>query len=520
MMASFSISLLLIVAFLGLTLVVGLMGSKATTFRAYAVDNKRLSTFKLLASIVGTSLCGWSLRYFVEYSYSATLYQIIPKLFLESSQLWGISLLWVRMAPFMQHLSMPEMIGHAYGKYPRIIAALCCIISSIGLLIVQIDVIYFIIRICIDSMVPETITIWATLVLMAYATVGGIRSVTNTDVLQCITFIAIIFLIAKLMFVKTDKTILEIVSFLHKQGKITFNNLFYPDTKLWQYWLSRFLPYYFLSFFHAVSSPLIIQRVYMCSGPIQVKKVFLYGSFAYFFTLFFAVLIGLFLFSANPTLPVTEVWPYIVASTAPFVRGLVVIGILGFAMSTADSCLHLCSVLVAHDLMESIRKVRPISDKLQIRVAQLTTLIVGLLVMLLVQCGNDLLAGSNHWVCQGLFVYIQHFSDLLLMLTDFCVPLSPLVVLALFGFRGTSCTAFVGMAMGLLFCIFYAKWSCTSMYNFFMFYPVVGILSTLAAHYLLPQPAGKGWVGLDGQQKRLLQLTSAFKKFKKRVDIE
>ncbi|MCT4697142.1 MAG: hypothetical protein V3581_01220 [Candidatus Cardinium sp.] len=43
-------------------------------------------------------------------------------------------------------------------------------------------------------------------------------------------------------------------------------------------------------------------------------------------------------------------------------------------MSTADSYLHLCSVMVAHDLMESIRGIQPISYLMQMRVAKLTTL--------------------------------------------------------------------------------------------------------------------------------------------------
>lgn len=42
----------------------------------------------------------------------------------------------------------------------------------------------------------------------------------------------------------------------------------------------------------------------------------------------------------------------------------------------------------------------------------------------------------------------------------------------------------------------------------------------MAAHYLLSQPAGKGWIGLDNQQKRMLQLIRLFKKDRKRLDLE
>ncbi|UWW97172.1 MAG: hypothetical protein NMK33_01220 [Candidatus Cardinium sp.] len=45
-------------------------------------------------------------------------------------------------------------------------------------------------------------------------------------------------------------------------------------------------------------------------------------------------------------------------------------------------------------------------------------------------------------------------------------------------------------------------------------------LAMMAAHYLLPQPAGKGWVGINDQYKRMQQLIRAFKKYKKTIDLE
>ena len=45
-------------------------------------------------------------------------------------------------------------------------------------------------------------------------------------------------------------------------------------------------------------------------------------------------------------------------------------------------------------------------------------------------------------------------------------------------------------------------------------------LAMMAAHYLLPQPADKGWVGSNDQQKRIGQLIRAFKKYKKSMDLE
>ncbi|WP_342265257.1 hypothetical protein [Cardinium endosymbiont of Philonthus spinipes] len=45
-------------------------------------------------------------------------------------------------------------------------------------------------------------------------------------------------------------------------------------------------------------------------------------------------------------------------------------------------------------------------------------------------------------------------------------------------------------------------------------------LGMMAAHYLLPQSPGMGWIGLNPQQKRLKQLVGLFKRFNKRTDLE
>ncbi|MDD9140209.1 MAG: hypothetical protein NQ127_04840, partial [Candidatus Cardinium sp.] len=67
-------------------------------------------------------------------------------------------------------------------------------------------------------------------------------------------------------------------------------------------------------------------------------------------------------------------------------------------------------------------------------------------------------------------------------------------LLAVYGFRGTSRTALIGMATGIVAILAWNRW----------IKPITGIngafpcmlangLAMLAAHYLLPQPAGTGW---------------------------
>jgi len=268
------------------------------------------------------------------------------------------------------------------------------------------------------------------------------------------------------------------------------NILFHSAIKRWEFLL--YLPA--CAFW--TYEPVFIQRMYMCSGPFQVKKVFLYSSLIGFFIVLFLSLIGLCVFVANPNLPVTEVWQYIVTSMPSYLSGLVVIGVLGMAMSTADSYLHLCAVVVGHDLMESMPKTKPISDRLKIRVAKSTIIMVSLLVMVLTEYSNHMC------ICFGYF-WDKMYGHILL----FCqFSVCPLFLLAVFGFRGSSHTAFVGIVIFLLFYLMGVNLG-------FVARTVIVLTSSIASVL-------RGWVGLNAQQKRLVALTGLFRKFKKKVHIE
>ena len=123
------------------------------------------------------------------------------------------------MAPFMQHLSIAETMGAVYGKLPRIITALSSIGTSIASLAIQINVMTLAIGICLESVNPRIITIFATVALIFYSTSGGIRAVTFTDVLQFVTFAIIIPLLAWYMLKAIRIPMDEIIPFLQDHEK-------------------------------------------------------------------------------------------------------------------------------------------------------------------------------------------------------------------------------------------------------------------------------------------------------------
>ncbi|WP_419241351.1 sodium:solute symporter family transporter [Cardinium endosymbiont of Nabis limbatus] len=480
-MIPFNISLFVVVSFLLLTLVVGIYFSrKKTTFQEYATGNKQFSTATLVATVLATNYGGSGLLRVVESIYDAGLWWIVYMI-LASFTYWIISRLAIRMGPFMHHLSMAETIG-IYGRYPRMVTALICVCGSIIVITSQITAMSQAIHMCLRSINPVIVTILSTLLLIFYSTFGGVRAVTFTDVLQFITFSIIIPILAWFMFVQAGKPVSEVVSLLQSQPKFQFSNLFQFNTQLMN------LVLLLLSCLISVINPQVVQRVYMASDPIQARKVYAYATVFSFLIISCIILVSLFVFAGASDLSTAAVWAYIGVHIPPLFKGFLAIALFAMAMSTADSCLNVCSVMISHDVVIMIQKEKSIPDVRQLKIARWTTLAVGLSAMLIAFQCNDLLK-LMYWS-----IYCS-------------VPMTiPPFILVVFGFRGTSRTALIGMAIGLLTILAWNKWiKPATGVDGSLFAAVANGLSMIAAHYLFKQPEGAGWVGPDDTFKQIQQ---------------
>ncbi|WP_223245671.1 sodium:solute symporter family transporter [Cardinium endosymbiont of Bemisia tabaci] len=474
--------IVIVAAFLFLTLVVGIYFSKKeTTFREYAVGSKNFSTATLVYTVLATTFGGGTIIRSIESIHELGLY-IIFGTSLDYFGFWIIGRLALRMGPFMKHLSMAETIGSIYGKYPRIIAALVGICVCVVVITVQIKVMSNAFKICLNSIDPFTMTIFSTLLLIFYSSYGGVRAVTYTDVLQFITFSIIIPLLCWFIFIKVGKPVSEIVPMLQSHTKFQFSNLFQFNTRL----VSMLL--LILGSLISHIQPSIMQRVYMSSSPVQAQKSFAYATIFSWFIMFFISLTSVFVFAGAPNLLKTEVFGYVVDHIPTFFRGFFAVGLLAMAMSTADSFLNACSVMISHDIVNSLQKQKAIPDLVQLKIPRWTTLVLGLLAMVVSFYCEDLLK----------LMYLGLGCAVPIVTAPF--------ILGIFGFRGTSRTALIGMTTGLLTILAWDKWiePKTAIDGSFIAMLANGF-AMLVAHYLLRQPEAAGWVKPDTTFKQIQQ---------------
>ena len=120
----------------------------------------------------------------------------------------------------------------------------------------------------------------------------------------------------------------------------------------------------------------------------------------------------------------------ITTDLAPVFKGLLAISLLAMAMSTADSALNTCSIMVIHDIVGTLRH-KKISSTFQLHLARIISFAVGILAMFLTFYQKNLLA-------------------LLMLGYDFFLPIvAAHMFLAILGFHCLSRTALIGMAIGL-----------------------------------------------------------------------
>ncbi len=338
------------------------------------------------------------------------------------------------------------------------------------------------ITMCIDTVDPKLAAIISTLVLVFYSTFGGVRAVTFADVLQFITFTVIIPLLAWFMFLKTGKSTVEIISFVQEHTRFQCSSLFHCNKKLIS------MLFLILSFLIGRMYPSIIQRVYMASGPLQARKVFTYVTICSAIIWGFILLVGVFAFVGAPDLVGAGIWIYIVNSIPPLFKAFLAISLLAMAMSTADSNLNTSAVMSIHDILEHIRGSKGIAQVNQLRLAKWATLVIGLSSMVLALYCSDLLI-LMYW---ALNCYVP-------------IVIAPFI-LAIFGFRGSSRTALIGMAVGALAILAWNKWvePSTGIDGSFLAM-MANALAMMAAHYLFKQPEGLGWEKPDNEFQQMQQ---------------
>ena len=456
--------------FLTANLILGLQaGRRVKSLQSYAIGNKDFSTATITSTIVATCISGGFLSYVLAGTYSTGLSFMIALVGMSLGRLITGQLLVVRMGEFLNNLSVAEAMGDLYGKTVRIVTAISGIAVSVGYVAVQFQMIGGVLTLIFGSQ-ELRVTMAAAIIVIGYSAFGGIRSVTITDVFQFITFGVFIPALSLIVW-NNLKDPSQVVHTL------TTNPSF--DLREVIGWNPQFLFALSLLFYWTIPgmNPSSFQRIAMAHDLRQSQRSFNYAAGLTFLISMATVWVAILVLTENSNLNVASepkaVLGYLINRyTYAGFKGLVAVGIVAMAMSTADSYLNSSAVLAVNDVIAPLRH----SFKASITVVRLLSLCIGSLSLLLALHAKDLL-------------------ELMLLAGSLYMPVVTIpLLLAIFGFRSSTRAVLIGMFAGISTVIFWNQFMAHTGIKAVIPGMVGNLVFLMGSHYLLRETGG--WVGI------------------------
>ncbi|MEQ9115589.1 MAG: ATP-binding protein [Rickettsiales bacterium] len=338
------IDLFVVCIYLALALLVGIWkGRGIKTISDYAVANKSYPTIILVMTIAATWYGGEDAIGIPEKVYSLG----IIFMFFQCTNLVAKFIIAYFIAPkateFKSCISVGDVIGTLYGKFPRVVTALCGTLIAMGKIGVQIGALGYVFH-HFTGIDREIGILIGAVTIVIYSTFGGIRAVTATDVLQFCMLIVIIPLVANVA-VSAVGGYHNLYSQIPSDKLTLFPESIHPN-KVWE-----LFPIYLIPFL----DPAMMQRLLMSRNPNVLSNSF---KIVAFIDLAFYFVIGIIGFCAfllfkniDPSLAMTSV----INELLPVgVKGFAIAGLLAVIMSTADSQLNASGVLFVHDFLNPL----------------------------------------------------------------------------------------------------------------------------------------------------------------------
>lgn len=288
--------------------------------------------------------------------------------------LWGFSikeLLVARyIAPRMDRypgaISVGDIMAPHYGEGARLFSGVFAIILCAGILGAQIGAMGYIFNLFLD-----VDKIWGILIgcgiVIAYATVGGMRSVVWTDIMQ---FIVLAVGIPLTLYYGIN----AVGGWQALTTAVPAEHWQLPTDPMAILALASLLLTFMLG---ETLVPPYLQRLLIGRNSREVARgSMLSGLFS---IPFFAVtgLIGLVALAMQPDLDANLAMPFVIHNAVPpILQGIVAAAILSIIMSSADSFLNAASIAFTNDLVKPLRQ-QPLSERAELLLARLVTLLVG-----------------------------------------------------------------------------------------------------------------------------------------------
>ncbi|MCT4616751.1 MAG: sodium:solute symporter family protein [Candidatus Gracilibacteria bacterium] len=366
---------IIIIIYLLFTLGLGIyVGRGVKNFKEYSVANRNFGAFIIFATLSASFIGGGFTTGIAGKVYLTGVAAIVALLGFSLKEIIVAKVIAPRTKNFKNILSVGDIMETNYGKTGKIITGIFSVLLCAGILGAQVGAIGAIFNIFL-GIEPLYGILIGTGIVIIYDTVGGMKSVVLTDVIQFITLaigIPLTFIFGLMHVGGWDSLVTKVPS-----SYFDFSSLFSGLN------LVAFISLFLTFLLGETLVPPYVRRLFISKDSKTTEKgTFWSGIFSIPFFII-AGLIGLIAFAIDPSLESSNTaLPFTINTVLPIgLKGIVVAGMIAVVMSSADSFLNSASVAFVNDILKPVSK-KDHGEKKLLLFARLSTFITGALAIL------------------------------------------------------------------------------------------------------------------------------------------
>jgi SSS family solute:Na+ symporter len=362
----------IIIIYLSIVLFVGLSSGKGMkSLQEFSVSHRSYTSIVIFATLSASFIGGGFSIGNAEKVFRLGIVNIVA--------LWGFSLkellvagfIAPRMGNFPDVISVGDIMEQGYGKLGRVVTGFFSVFLCAGIVGAQVGAMGLIFNVFLGIEPLWGILIGCGIVI-AYSTIGGMRAVVLTDIIQfCVLAIG---LPAALIF-----GIVKLGGFSAIRAAVPAGHFSVPPEAMT---VGAFLSLFLTFLLGETLVPPYVQRLFIGKDAAHTARgTMLSGIFS---IPFFAITgaIGLVALVLDPKLDPNLAMPYVIRTVLPAgVRGVVIAGVISIVMSSADSFLNGAATGCINDIVKPLRK-KPLSERQELLLAKLTNCFVGVLAVI------------------------------------------------------------------------------------------------------------------------------------------
>ncbi|MFO7896911.1 MAG: sodium:solute symporter family protein [Candidatus Cloacimonadales bacterium] len=363
----------IVVVYLLVVLVIGIWaGRKVVNVSQFSVGGRSFGTWVIFATLSASFIGGGFSTGNAEKVFRFGIANIFA--------LWGFSLKEILVAKFIaprmkkypEAISVGDIMKTHYGSFGQIVTGIFSVILCAGILGAQVGAIGYIFKVFLGIAHIYGILIGCGIVII-YSTIGGMRAVVFTDVIQFVVLaigipLTVIF------------GIQYVGGWSSFVASIPAEHLSFSGTN--SLTLIQFIGLFLTFLLGETLVPPYVQRLFLSKHTKHTERGTFYSGL--FSIPFFAItgIIGLIALSIDHTLDPNLAMPFVIMKALPVgLKGIVIAGIISIVMSSADSFLNSAAVAFSHDIIKPLSR-KGFTDKIELLYIRLSNLVTGVLAII------------------------------------------------------------------------------------------------------------------------------------------